>query len=172
MNKKSQKTQKQNRSNLIFGIINISVVVGLAILVIVLVVLSQRKPKVEEKPKRFENLTHITLSQYEAILRGDIFESPDGLEYSNIYVYMYNPDYDACGLCGFFNDDIIRLATKEDALYHFYVLDISAEGNEGIIEKIEGNNLPTIPVFLHIYGQELQETHTNEHSIKSALSKL
>lgn len=174
MNKRNTQTKqaKQSNSNLIFGIINVSIIVGLAVLVVVLIVLSMKKPTKDNDPvKRYEDLTHITLEQYEAILNGETALAPEDYTFSDTYIFIYNPKYDSCTLCGKLNDDIIEKGKKEDRTYNFYVMDITAKENEGMKDKLSANHLPNTPVLLHLYGSELLETNTDELSIKSALTK-
>ena len=171
MNKRNTNTKKSN-SNLVFGIINVGIILGLAVLVVVLIVLSMKKPTQDDKPiKRFEDLTHISLEQYEAILSGETVLAPEDYEHSNTYIFIYNPNYDSCTLCKALNDDIIEKGKKEDRTYNFYVMDITSKDNEGMKEKLESNHLPNTPVLLHLYGSELLETSIDELSIKSALTK-
>ncbi len=167
------KEKKDKRQNLIFGIINIGIVLSLVIVTIVLIIVSTKKKAEEpEKVKRFENLTHITIEEYEAILNGEAALAPKDYTHSDTYIFIYNSDYDVCTLCGILDEDIKEKAKKEGKTYNFYVFDISAVGNEGMKSKIASNQLPNKPVLLHIYGSELLNTYTDELAIKTALSKL
>ncbi|MGI6360298.1 MAG: hypothetical protein ACOX02_04610 [Acholeplasmatales bacterium] len=167
------KEKKDQRQNLIFGIINIGIVLSLAVLVIVLIVVSMKKKSEEpEEIKRFEDLTHITIGQYEAILNGDAALAPSGYTHSDTYIFIYNKDYDACTLCGKLDEDIRLKAKKEGRTYNFYVFDISVAGNEEIKNKISSNHLPNMPVLIHIYGSEVLDIYIDELAIKTALSQL
>ncbi len=169
----TSKEKKERTQNLIFGIINIGIVASLVALVIALIVVSMKKK--EEPPeeiKRFTDLTHITVEQYEAILNGDVALAPQGYTHSDTYIFIYNKDYDACTLCGALDADITAKAKKEGRTYNFYVFDISVPENEGMKSKISSNHLPNMPVLIHIYGSEVLETHIDELAIKTALSQL
>lgn len=172
MNKKDTKSKKKD-SNFIFGIINISIVIGLAALVIVLIVVSMsNRKKPSEKVERFKDITHISLEEYKAILSGETALAPKDYEFSDTYVFIYNPNYETCPLCGLFNDDIISKATKEDKTYNFYVLDITDSSNEGIKELIGENHLPNTPVLIHLFGSDVESTNIDELAIKSALANI
>ncbi len=175
MKKKALKSKekKERTQNIIFGIINIGIVATLVTVIIVLVVISMKKKEEEpEEIKRFKDITHITVEQYEAILSGDVALAPSGYTHSDTYIFIYNRDYDACTLCGKLDEDIKEKAKKEGRTYNFYVFDISAPGNEGMKNKIASNHLPNMPVLIHIYGSEVLDTYIDELAIKTALSQL
>ncbi len=170
---KEKQEKKEKTQNLIFGIINIGIVLSLLVAIIVLIVFSlKKKPEEPDKIKRFEDLIHITIDEYEAILNGEAALAPKDYTHSDTYIFVYNSDYDACKLCGVLDEDIVSKAKKEGKTYNFYVFDISIIGNEGMKDLIPNNHLPNTPVLLHIYGSEVLETHTDELAIKTALSKI
>ncbi len=175
MKKKVLKTkeQKEKRQNLIFGIINIGIILTVTAVIIAIIVISlKKKPEEPEEVKRFEDLIHITIDEYEAILNGEAALAPKDYTYSDTYIFIYNKDYDACVLCGELDEDITLKAKKDGRTYNFYVFDISVVGNEGMKDIIASNHLPNRPVLLHIYGSEVLDTYTDELAIKTALSKI
>ncbi|NMA05320.1 MAG: hypothetical protein GX931_02985 [Acholeplasmataceae bacterium] len=167
------KEQKEKRQNLIFGIINVGIILTVTITIIAVIVVSlKKKPEEPKEVKRFEDLIHITIDQYEAIINGEAALAPKDYLYSDTYIFIYNKDYDACPLCGELDEDINLKAKKEGKTYNFYVFDISVVGNEGLKDIIANNHLPNKPVLLHLYGSEVLETHIDELAIKTALSKI
>lgn len=171
-NKTSKQSDAKKRNNLIFGIVNGAVLLALVVMIVVIVVLLNKKDKEEEVPKRFEDLTHITVEEYQAIINeGDESKRPEDLEFYNVYVFVYNPYYDDCSLCESL-DEIIKEKALEEGSFNFYVLNIEDEDNAGYGEILPENNLPNGPLLIHIQGEEVFEFASIKAEIETILANI
>lgn len=175
--RKPQKTVQQKTATfekVMWSGLGILLLIGVSIGLYFIIANAIKKPT-KETPKRFEDLTHITLEQYQGILNGD-HEITVGEEVITVnhhaYVFIYNPDYDVCTSCNNLEALIKEAATKEGKTYSFFVLNASLF--DKVNETIEGAQLPNHPALVHIQGNMIGEhgISANELSIKSVLSKL
>lgn len=175
--RKPQKTMAQKTATfekVMWSGLGILLLIGISVGLYFVIANMIKKPAKEEK-KRFEDLTHITLEQYQGILNGDheITVGDEVIQVNHhVYIYVYNPDYDVCTSCNNLDALIQEAATKEGKTYSFFVLNASLF--EKINETIEGAQLPNHPALVHIQGNMIGENgvSANELAIKSVLSKL
>lgn len=158
----------------------ISVLVVAVIGLLVWLDLRPTPPK-PEPTKRFDDITHITLNHYKVLLnkmdRNDLKEEEledfnEIILKQNIYVFIYNGEYDESETTKNLADRIIEIGEKEDTSYTFLVLNYYM--HEGIKDLLDGNYLPVDPVLVHIEGEDIGDDgiKTNYLSILSILNKL
>lgn len=128
----------------------------------------------EQTVTRYEDLTHIKFDQYQALLSDDkkALEELNVEIKHDVYVFVYNEDYDACTTCAELESSIQEKALKEGRTYTFFVLNYTKYPQ--IKEQLEDNFLPNMPVLVHIEGETINEgkIYLNKLEIQSALSKL
>ena len=109
---------------------------------------------------RFETLEHLTLDEYKYIIGAN--EDPDdvvsGLAY-DVYIFVYNGNYDECVSCEELEDVVTNAANKaKEKGYSFFVLDYNKY--KDIQTEVEGLQLPSRPGLIHIEGERLAETES------------
>lgn len=123
--------------------------------------------------ERFKDVDHLTLNQYKWLLNDDEKEPVEGVLY-DVYVFVYNKDYDACTLCGTLESDVKAAAAAAEAKgYSFYVLDY--QKYQDIATYVTGTFLPNRPALIHISGEAYADTDaisTSENAILSILSTI
>ncbi|NLN50897.1 MAG: hypothetical protein GX149_04695 [Acholeplasmataceae bacterium] len=178
--KKTEIKPKPNKQLKIVFLTTVSVLV-VAVLVVVLwwVFKDQEDP---EKPlSRFEEITHISVEQYQVILNqieisdldDEEKEQFEALELKHdVYVLVYSNDYDVCVGCG----EIEEIINEKNAIENknFTILVLHYEENLEIDNLIGDNYLPNVPVLIHIEGETVAEDgiYTDDLAIKRALSFL
>ncbi|MDD4090608.1 MAG: hypothetical protein PHY22_02725, partial [Acholeplasmataceae bacterium] len=90
----AKKKRNQYLVGIGFGVLIVAIIV-------ILIVVLNKKPQEEPEVKRFEDLIHISLKEYKALLGDE--ESDDDLAELDLdkiptefYVFVYNPDYEEC----------------------------------------------------------------------------
>lgn len=138
-------------------------------------------PPKPEPTKRFDDMTHITLNQYKALfsdtarenLKDEELEDFNKIDLAhNVYVFIYNGEYDESETTQRLESLVISIGQKEDKNYTFLVLNYYMY--EGIKDQVPNTHLPEDPVLVHIEGQVIAEdgVQTNYLSIYSVLNKL
>lgn len=180
--KEVQKKPKNKNTKLYLSIIGVLVVA-----VIGLVLWMEFRPeKPEPEPiKRFPDIEHISTSIYKVLidstdtavenLKDEEKEQYEELEPKlkyNIYVYIYNADYDESTNSELLEQLVIDTYNKEDK--DFTLLVINYVDNEDIVDLLEEHYLPEDPVLIQITGQSVAENgiSTNYLAIQSVLVAL
>lgn len=164
-------------------------IVGVIFLAVIGIALWQEfkpKPKEPELPERFTNIEHISTSMYKLLLLGeetsaDLSEEDkeewkeifDNLKH-DVYVFIYNADYEASPDSEELENAIIEAYNKENKNYTLLVLNYNK--NENIINEIadSAHALPNRPVLIHIEGQDVAEKGyaTTVNDIRTVLAGL
>ena len=142
----------------------------------------QFKPEPQEPklPKRFENIEHISTSIYNVLLGKQYSDelSEDDLKIweeieknleRDVYVFIYNADYDESPDTKDLESLINEAFNREDKTYTFLVLNYF--GNEEIENVIsaESHGLPIRPVLVHIEGENESSFGTTFREIQAML---
>lgn len=139
-------------------------------------------PKEPQLPLRYENIEHVTTSIFEVLLGKkfkdelneddlEIFEELEkDLKY-DVYVFIYNQDYENSEESEKLEDTINDVYNKEDRAFTIVVLNYLL--NEDITSLLEeyNLNLPNTPVLVHIEGETIAEKGVSGTYL-SILSKL
>jgi len=177
--KKTTKTQKTvtKKDKTDYKILKITGVTLLGVIVLFVGYLLLDKyvlnPKNDTTVERFEDLEHLTLNQYKWLLNADETEPVDDVLY-DVYVFIYNSDYETCTLCESLEADIEEAASLAASKgYSFFVLDYQAY--QEIATYVTGTFLPNRPALIHITGEAYADTgavQTSETSILYTLSQI
>lgn len=125
------------------------------------------EPKEPVLPDRFENVEHITSSILEVILTQknsedlteeelEIWEEIDlSDDVRDIYVFIYNQDYEASPDSENLESLVNEVYNKENRSFAILVLNYLE--NENVVDLLNNNNvaLPTVPVLVHIEGESI-----------------
>jgi hypothetical protein len=165
-----QKQQKPKVSKSLWITLSVVLVFGLVVGIYFII----ESFKKETEVTRYDNITHLELDQFQALLGEDktpLDDIEDVIKH-DIYVFIYNEDYDVCTTCAELENLINEKALKEGRTYTFFVLNYTDYPT--IKEELSTNFLPNMPVLVHIEGESILEgkTYTNKLEIQSALSKL
>lgn len=121
---------------------------------------------------RFETVEHITLDQYKWLLNDNEEDEVEDVKY-DIYVYIYNGNFEECTVC---EDLEAAVKAAADAAgvqnYSFFVMNYNDEDNVGITSYISGLLLPTRPALIHIQGEALATSNAITTSPTAILSSL
>ncbi|MDY0210400.1 MAG: hypothetical protein RBQ91_03200 [Acholeplasma sp.] len=127
----------------------------------------------ETEIKRYEDLTHITLSEYKWLLGEDESNPLTNIEH-DVYIFVYNRDYEACELCESLEDEVKEAAAKaSENGYSFFVLDYVKYPD--IQTYVSGLFLPNRPGLIHISGDSYADTDaisTSENGILFVLNSI
>ncbi len=154
-----------------FGIVLVAVIT----LVIVLSIRSRRE---DDPIVRYEDLTHISTDIYKVFtkeldvidLNDDDKEIYDGLDLrDDIYIFIYNPNYEECQDCEEIEAFIQSIYSEEDKPYTFVLMNFNE--NEEMEELLNISALGIRPVLLHIEGEEFKDSYTTIKSIQLELRK-
>lgn len=156
--KKSNKTPEKALANTklkqyLFALLTVVVIAGI---VVGIVLLTKNKGNQEEN-KRFEDLTHISLKEFNALIGksesdNDLKDLDSGfLTQEDIYVFIYNPDFD--------NEELESLIKRFGEDFKFNILVMNYEENKGISEQYSKLLLPDRPALIHIH---LEQAITND----------
>lgn len=143
-------------------------VILLGVLGVILWMEFKPDPKEPELPLRFENIENVSTSIFEVLL-GKKFsdeltekelevweEIEKDLKY-NIYIFIYNQDYEVSEDSEKLEDLVNEVYNKENRNFTIVVLNYLI--NEDITDLLEENNigLPEVPVLVHIEGETIAE---------------
>lgn len=165
-----QKQQKPKVSKSLWITLSVVLMFGLVVGIYFMVESFNKELEVN----RYENITHLKLEQFQALLsdnKDPLDDIEDEIKH-DVYVFVYNEDYDVCTTCAEIESLINEKASKEGRTYTFFVLNYSAYPQ--IKEELSTNFLPNMPVLIHIEGESILEgkIYTNKLEIQSALSIL
>lgn len=188
MSKRKNKTgksvpKKTNKNKILY----LSIIGVLVVAIIGLVLWMEFRP---EKPKpdpikRFPEIEHISTSIYKVLvdptdtevenLKDKEKEQYEKLEQKlkyDVYVYIYNSDYEESSTSEQLEQLVIDTYNKEDKNYTLLVLNYVE--NDDIVELLDEHYLPEDPVLIHITGQSVAENgiSTNYLAIQSVLVTL
>lgn len=152
------------------------VLVGVITLVLVLA-LKDRKPP--ELPERYEGYTQISTNHYKALVSSisydpaelededrEIYDSfKDDLK-NDIYIFVYNPDYDESPRSEELESFIKSIYDKTNKSFTLLIMNFAE--NKDIFEVIN-SNIEHAPALLHIDGDLLKQTYTTPSDIKLQL---
>lgn len=177
--KKTNKTQKTvtKKDKTDYKILKIAGVTLLGVIVLFVGYLLLDKyvlnPNNDTTVERFEDIEHLTLNQYKWLLNADETEPVDDVLY-DIYVFIYNSDYDTCTMCASLEAEIEEAAELAASKgYSFFVLNY--QDYKEIATYVSGIFLPNRPALIHITGEVYADTgaiQTSETSILYTLSQI
>lgn len=189
MSKRKNKTEKPvpKKTNNKHKILYLSIIGVLVLTIIGLVLWMQFRPeKPEPEPiKRFPDIEHISTSIYKVLidptdtevenLKDKEKEQYEKLEETlkyDVYVYIYNADYEESSTSELLEQLVIDTHNKEDKNYTLLVLNYV--DNEEVVDLLDEHYLPEDPVLVHITGQSVAENgiSTNYLAIQSVLVTL
>lgn len=172
-----KKVLSRNAQIIIWSVVG---VVILALIGIALWIQFKPEPKDPEAPKRFTNIEHISTSIYKVLIAdleaGDLSEKDleiwEKLEETlerDVYVFIYNADYDESPDTKDLESLINQAHNKEDKNYTLVVLNYF--GNEEIENIIStgSHGLPVRPVLVHIEGESQKSFGTTFREIQTML---
>lgn len=140
-------------------------------------------PKEPELPDRLENVEHISSSIFEVMLEKkfsdelneddlEIWEKLESDLKYNVYVYIYNQDYEESPDSEALEDLVKSIYEKENNTFTIVVLNYTK--NQAILNLLtEYNvNLPTVPVLVHIEGETIAKEKGVVISYNDILARL
>lgn len=161
--------KKAKLNQYIFAFVTVLILAGIAVGLFFLF----KKDKGEEEIKRFEDITHISLKQFNA-LRGmsasdDDFGDLDSnfISETTLFVLVYNPDFD--------NEVLEELIKQYSENFEFNILVMNYQENEGISDLSDKLRLPEVPALIKISGEDEiteENIYINIREIRTALSVL
>ena len=165
-----QKQQKPKVSKSLWITLSVVLLFGLVVGIYLFMESFNNEPEVN----RYDNITHLELDQFQALLsenKEPLKDIEDEIKH-DVYVFVYNEDYDVCTTCADLESMITEKALKEGRTYTFFVLNYTAYPQ--IKEELSTNFLPGMPVLVHIEGESILEgnVYTNKLEIQSVLSIL
>lgn len=175
--KNSNKQQVNARTQMDYKILKVAGISLLVILVLAVGYLLLDKyvfnKDNQTETKRFEDLTHISLSEYKWLLNEDDTNPLKNVEHE-VYVFIYNGDYDVCEMCETLEADVKDAASKaKDKGYSFFVLDYNKYPE--IQSYVSGLFLPNRPGLVHISGDSYADDNainTSENGILYVLKSI
>lgn len=155
------------------------VLVGVIILILVL---SLRGGKTPELPERYEDHSKISVNHYKALVGYNGFspaelndddkeiyeEFKDDLK-NDIYIFIYNPDYEECPRCEDIESFINSILDKKENKSYTFLL-MSLTNNEDIFDILGQETEPT-PLLIHIKGDKLEQTYQTLNDIRTELTE-
>ncbi len=172
-NKNNKKAvQPKNNANkiMLFTVLGI-VLVGLGALTYWLLDTYVFKDK-EPNYDRFETVEHITLDQYKWLINDNEEDPVEDVKY-DVYVYIYNGNFEECTVCEDLEAAVLAAANASSGSnYSFFVMNYNDEDNTGITSYISGLFLPNRPALIHIQGEALAATGAIVTSPTQILSTL
>lgn len=127
----------------------------------------------DEVVERFEDIEHLTLNEFKYLLNDDETNVVENLNY-DIYVFIYNSDYETCTLCEDLESNIKQAASQAEANgYSFFVLDY--QDYQDISSYVSNTYLPDLPALIHIEGEAYADENavsTSRTAILSILSQI
>ncbi len=174
-NKQSKKPKTQQLANpaktklkqYLFALLTVVLIAGI---VVGIVFLFKNKDK-EEDVGRFEDFTHISLKEFNALIGksesdDDLKELDDAfLNEQDLYVFIYNPDFD--------NEDLENLIKKFEEDFKYNILVMNYEENEEISALYSKLALPDKPALIHIHLEQAvtdDDIYINYREIQTALA--
>jgi hypothetical protein len=157
----AKKNQVNQKKQVDAKIIKIGAVIGLlAILGVLAYLLLDKYVFTEKEPNynRFETLEHLTLDEYKYLI-GTNEDQDDAITdvFHDIYIFVYNGNYDECTTCEDLEEIVKDAASKaKEKGYSFFVLNYN-EYNE-IQTEVSGLQLPSRPGLIHIEGEAIATT--------------
>lgn len=140
-------------------------------------------PKEPELPDRLENVEHISSSIFEVMLEKkfsdelneddlEIWEKLESDLKYNVYVYIYNQDYEESPDSEALEDLVKSIYENENNTFTIVVLNYTK--NQAILNLLtEYNvNLPTVPVLVHIEGETIAKEKGVVISYNDILARL
>lgn len=104
---------------------------------------------------RFETVDHITLDEYKWLVNDNEEDPLEDVKY-DIYVYIYNGNFEECTVCEDLESAVLDAASAASGNnYSFFVMNYNDEDNTGISSYITGLFLPNRPALIHIQGEAL-----------------
>lgn len=183
-NKTGKSVPKKTNKNKILYLSIIGVLVAAIIGLVLWIEFRPEKPK-PDPIKRFPEIEHISTSIYKVLvdptdtevenLKDKEKEQYEKLEQKlkyDVYVYIYNSDYEESSTSEQLEQLVIDTYNKEDKNYTLLVLNYVE--NDDIVELLDEHYLPEDPVLIHITGQSVAENgiSTNYLAIQSVLVTL
>jgi|LSQX01.1.fsa_nt_gb hypothetical protein len=167
----AKKKRNQYLVGIGFGVLIVAIIV-------ILIVVLNKKPQEEPEVKRFEDLIHISLKEYKALLGDE--ESDDDLAELDLdkiptefYVFVYNPDYEECPWCEELEEKITEIALKyQEENDKNIILVMNYQENPEIEELYDDLEFPLKPVLIYIIGDKVEEKYVNKNHIEIALREL
>ncbi len=172
VNKQTKQAKNEKAKNKIkqYSYAFVSVIV-IAMAIVGIVLLTKNKGENGEV-KRFEEITHITLKQFNALTGNSESDDDYGdldLDYLaqiDLFVFVYNPDFD--------NEELEDLINRYANNYKHNILVMNYQENQGISELFSKLRLPEVPGLIHIHLDEAtnDSVYLNMKQIQTALAYL
>lgn len=156
-----------------FGIVLVGVIT-------LILVLALRGNKEDDLPERYEDIKQISSNHYKALISSfnfdmaeledeekEVYDSFKNDLKNDIYIFVYNPDYDECPRCEQLEQFIKTIYNKENK--DFTLLIMNYADNLNIFDYVDGN-IEKAPALLYIKGDKLDQVYTTVNEIKYQLS--
>lgn len=126
----------------------------------------------EQNYDRFETLEHIVLDEYKWLLNDNEEDALEDVKY-DVYVYIYNGNFEECTVCEDLESAVIAAAEAAGSQnYSFFVMNYNDTDNASLSSYISGLLLPSRPALIHIQGDALATENAMITSPTSILSTL
>ena len=157
LNKKQGNTQVSNKKLNDAKIIKIGATVLLvAVLAFLAYLLLDKYVFKEKEPNyfKFDTLEHVTLDEFNYFLGTNEDKKNEVDRLHDVYIFVYNGDYDVCTSCESLEDQVISAAKKaKDNGYSFFVLNYNKYSE--IQTAVTSLQLPDRPGLIHIEGESI-----------------